>query len=90
MWASGGAKIKSCLKICLLKSNLNLECGAMLDIRKNAKKTSRKIALNKIGSFRMLQVLEMSASVVRSKIPLGVGANVMLMEILLKYSIATL
>ena len=58
----------------------------------NVKKARRKIALNKTGSFRMLQVLEMSASVEKSKIPLGVGANLELIEMLLTsmYSITSL
>ena len=56
----------------------------MLDILKNAKKARRKIALNRGGSLRMLHDLEISAKVERSKIPLGVGAKLVLMEMLLK------
>ena len=74
----------SCLRMWRLGSNLNLECGATLDILKNAKKAVKNAALNKIGSSRMLQAREMRAKVVRSKMPLGVGAKDEFIEILLR------
>ena len=44
----------SCLRIYLFGSNLNLECGATLDILRNAKNTNRKDALNRDGSSKIL------------------------------------
>ena len=52
----GGAKIMSCLRKCLLLSNLYLEWGAMLDILKKPKKANKKMARNKGGSSRISQV----------------------------------
>ena len=54
--SSRGAKIMSCLRKCLLLSNLYLEWGAMLDILKNPKKANKKMARNKGGSSRISQV----------------------------------
>ena len=56
----------------------------MFDILRNAKKARRNAALNKMGSSRMLQAREIAASVVKSKMPLGVGKEVELMAILLR------
>ena len=71
------------LKKCLLESKLNLEWGATLDILRKAKNASRKAALCRGGSSRILQVVEMSAKVLRSKMPRGVGLKEELIEILL-------
>ena len=76
----------SCLRICVFVSNLYLECGATLDILKNAKKAKRNAALNNMGSSRMLQAWEMAASVVKSNMPLGVGKEVEWIAKLLRYA----
>ena len=73
----------SCLRICVFASK-NLECGATLDILKNAKKAKRNAALNKMGSSRMLQAREIATSVVKSNMPLGVGKEVELISRLLR------
>ena len=58
-------------------SNFCFECGAILDILRNAKKASKKAALYKRGggggSFKMSHVGMMRAKVFKSKIPLGTG-----------------
>ena len=59
----------------------------MLDIRRKAKNANRKAARNKGGSCKISQVLEIAESVERSNIPLGVGANLELIEILLRYDV---
>ena len=76
----------SCLRICVFVSNLYLECGATLDILKNAKKAKRNAALNRMGSSRMLQARDIAASVVKSNMPLGVGKEVELIAKLLRYA----
>ena len=63
---------------------MNLEYGATLDILKNVKKAVKNAALNRIGSSKILQAREMSAMVVRSKMPLGVGAKYEFIEMLLR------
>ena len=74
----------SCLNKCLPGSNLGLEWGAMLDMRRNAKKEVRNIALYNTGSCNLSQALDMPIKVSRPKVPLGVGVKVELIEILLR------
>ena len=54
----------------------------MLDILRKAKNANKKIARNSGGSARISHACEIKARVVRSKMPLGVGAKVVLMEML--------
>ena len=46
--------------------------------------------LNNIGSSRISKVLEINASVDRSKMPLCVGPNLVFIEMLLRYSVTSL
>ena len=45
----------------------------MLDIRRKPKKAVRKIALNRMGSWRVSHEMEMLYKLCKSKTPLGVG-----------------
>ena len=74
----------SCLKKCLVLSNLYLECGVTFDILRNTKKTSKQAGLYRGGSSKILQVVEIKARVLRSKMPLGMGLKDELMEMLLR------
>ena len=57
----------------------------MLDILRKAKNANKKIARNSGGSDRISHACEIKARVVRSKM-VGVGAKVVLIEMLLRYS----
>ena len=54
-----GPKMTSCLRKCLQGRKSLVLWGAILDILRKAKKAVRKMALNRAGSGRESQALEM-------------------------------
>ena len=70
--------------MCLRGLNRALECGAILDILRNAKKANKKAALNNGGSLKRSQAFEMALSVGSENMPLEVGLNPEFLEILLR------
>ena len=69
---------------CFLGEKAAKECGATLEMRRKAKKETKNMARNKMGSCSTSQASEMFARVAKSKWPLKEGENFELALILLR------